>query len=74
MHTKLRQLVISALKRNDQTAKLPLTISLKHYQVVVSGEVASDKTAQEVVNTIESVSPYLQVQSRLTIAERPALH
>lgn len=75
MQNKLRQLVISALKRNEYTAHLPLRVSVRGYDVVISGQVASDKTAHEVLNTVKRVSPHLRVQSDLHVAVQnsPAL-
>jgi hypothetical protein len=67
MHSKLHQLVISALKRNYHTAHLSLTVSLRGYQVNVTGEVASETTVNEVIRTIQSVSPMLHVHSQLKI-------
>ena len=65
MQNKLRQLIISVLKRNEFTCNLPLHISLRGYEVVVSGFVTTEDEILEVIATIESVSPYLQVHNRL---------
>lgn len=70
MHNKLRQLIFIALKRNEFTARLPLRLSLRGYDVIVEGEVDSEASIYEVVATIESVSPYLRVRSRMTVSER----
>ncbi|KAB2903801.1 MAG: hypothetical protein KJ064_10500 [Anaerolineae bacterium] len=70
MQNKLRQLIISALKRNELTSYLPLRLSVKGYHVVVEGTVDSKSLVYEVISTIESVSPYLVVHSRLSIEHR----
>jgi|GEM_PF-4167095 len=69
MQNKLHQLVILALKRNSATAELQLDISMRGNHVIIRGYIYSDRLAQEVVDTVESVSPYLKVTSELTIAE-----
>lgn len=69
MQNKLHQLVMIALKRNGVTTNLPLEISMRHYQVTVSGTVSSARLVQEVIETIESVSPYLYVTSQLEVQE-----
>ncbi len=71
MQTKLNQLVISALKRNPQTAPLHLGVSIQGYQVVIAGEVPDTRLVDEILTTVKMVSPHLQVQSQLTVA--PAL-
>ncbi|NJL94568.1 MAG: hypothetical protein HC915_13015 [Anaerolineae bacterium] len=71
MQNKLRQLIISALKRNEFTSHLPLSIKLQGYQVVVYGSVPAEELIYEVVATVESVSPYLQVRSQMQV-ERAA--
>lgn len=73
MQNKLRQLIISALKRNEFTSHLPLHISLRGYDVVVSGVVPTDEIVCEVVATVESVSPYLQVHSEMELEQQPEL-
>lgn len=74
MQNKLRQLIISALKRNPYTNELALNIQVRGYYVTVRGVVSSDKLAEEVIRTIESVSPHLRVQSGLRVLEAvPAL-
>lgn len=70
MQNKIRQLIISALKRNELTSYLPLRLSVKGYYVVVEGTVDSKSLVYEVISTIESVSPYLTVHSRLKIENR----
>jgi hypothetical protein len=68
MQNKLRQLIISALKRNEFTTMLSLDLSVQGYKVTVSGEVENDALIYEVIATVESVSPNLRVQSRLKVA------
>ena len=68
MQNKLRQLIISALKRNEFTTMLPLELSVHGYNVIVSGEVENDALIYVVIATVESVSPNLRVQSRLKVA------
>ncbi len=70
MQNKIRQLIISALKRNEITSYLPLSLSVKGYHVVVEGAVDSKALVYEVISTIESVSPYLVVHSRLVVEQR----
>lgn len=70
MQNKLRQLIISAIKRNELTSYLPLRLSVKGYHVIVEGTVESKTLVYEVISTIESVSPYLIVHSRLQIEKR----
>jgi osmotically-inducible protein OsmY len=67
MQTKLRQLVISALRRNDHTTHLPISLQMSKYQVIVQGEVPTPQDAQEVIQTIKSVSTLLKVQDYLRI-------
>jgi osmotically-inducible protein OsmY len=67
MQTKLRQLVISALRRNDHTTHLPISLQMSQYQVIVQGEVPTPQDAQEVIQTIKSVSTLLEVQDYLRI-------
>ena len=69
MQNKLRQLIMSALKRNVYTSALPLVVHLVGYNVYISGRVASNRQIQEVVSTIESVSPYLRVHVALQVDE-----
>jgi osmotically-inducible protein OsmY len=69
MQNKLRQLITSALKRNIRTTTLTIEVSVRGYNVVVSGSVPSQEIADEVVGTIESVSPHLRVKHRMTIVE-----
>ena len=73
MQNKLRQLIVTALKRNEFTCNLPLHVSLRGYNVVVSGHVNSEDTILEVVATIESVSPYLRVHSQMRVATQKAV-
>ncbi|MBZ0310368.1 MAG: hypothetical protein K8I82_30180 [Anaerolineae bacterium] len=70
MQNKLRQLIISALKRNELTSYLPLRLTVKGYHVMVEGTVDSKAMVYEVIATIESVSPYLIVHSRLSVKQR----
>lgn len=70
MQNKLRQLIISALKRNEFTSYLPLRLTVKGYHVMVEGTVDSKAMIYEVISTIESVSPYLIVHSRLSVQQR----
>ena len=70
MQNKLRQLVISALKRNEFTAPLPLSITINGLDVFVFGSVPVEDLVYEVVATVESVSPYLRVHSRMKVAKR----
>ena len=70
MQNKLRQLIVSALKRNEFTARLPLHINLKGYEVTISGAVPSEEMIFEVVVTVESVSPNLRVRSRMQITSK----
>lgn len=67
MQTKLRQLVVSALRRNDHTTHLPISLSISKYQVIVQGEVPTPQDAQEVIQTIKSVSTLLEVRDHLRI-------
>jgi hypothetical protein len=67
MHAKLHQLVISALKRNHRTANLSLKVSLNGYQVTVAGEVASESLADEILTTVQAVSPMLKVRSQIKV-------
>jgi len=69
MQNKLRQLIMSALKRNVYTAELPLVVNLRGYDVHVSGKLASQKDVQEVISTVESVSPYLNVIADFIVTE-----
>ncbi|MFP4321126.1 MAG: hypothetical protein ACLFTK_01590 [Anaerolineales bacterium] len=74
MQTKLHQLVISALKRNPRTAYLNVAVAIVGYDVVVSGQVPNTRLADEVITTVEGVSPHLRVSSQLeTRNQRPAL-
>jgi len=73
MQNKLHQLIISALKRNDHTHMLNLGITVKGYDVIVSGQVISQHQAYEVIQTIESVSPHLRVFSQLAFAQAELL-
>lgn len=72
MQNKLRQLVISALKRNERTTRLPLNVMVNGYEVVVSGQVDSEHLVEETVRTIQGVSPHLRVHPRLTIRRERA--
>ena len=74
MQNKLRQLVISALKRNEQTMRLPLTIVVYGYEVVVSGQVETEAQIRETVRTIQLVSPHLRVHPRLVLKEHAGAH
>ena len=67
MQNKLRQLIMSALKRNVYTSSLPLVVHLVGYEVYISGKVASNQQYQEVISTVESVSPYLRVYVALQV-------
>lgn len=69
MQNKLRQLIMSALKRNEYTSSLPLVVHLVGYDVFISGRVATNQQFQEVISTVESVSPYLRVHAELEITE-----
>lgn len=73
MQNKLRQLIISALRRNDYTADLPIQVRVVGYDVTISGYVPADFIRSEVVATIESVSPYLRIHNRLKVAEQYAM-
>ena len=67
MNQKLRQLVITSLKRNYHTSKLPLQISIKGYNVMVSGSVPSQKSLREAIGTIQAVSPLLNVKTNVKV-------
>jgi hypothetical protein len=69
MQNKLRQLIMSALKRNAYTTGLPLVVRLRGYDVHISGKLATLKDVQEVVSTVESVSPYLNVITDFIVDE-----
>ena len=70
MQNKLRQLVVSALKRNEFTANLPLQVGVRGYHVIISGNIDSDELICEVVATAESVSPYLVVHNLMKVQNR----
>ena len=73
MQNKLRQLIVSALMRNVYTSEQTLIVEMEGYDVHVSGKVASRRHIDEVISTVESVSPYLRVHTDLLIIqESPA--
>jgi hypothetical protein len=70
MQNKLRQLIIIALKRNHLTRDLPIAVSIRGYQVTVSGSVPSRALHYEVINTVEAVSPHLRLESLISVDKK----
>ena len=60
---------MSALKRNDYTAELPLVVRMSGYDVYISGKLATNRDVQEAISTVESVSPYLNVHADFIVTE-----
>jgi hypothetical protein len=69
MHNKLRQLVLSALRRNPRTARLDVSVAVRGYEVLVTGGVPSKALIGEVITTVEAVSPHLRVYSEMHVVE-----
>jgi osmotically-inducible protein OsmY len=69
MQNKLRQLIISALMRNETTRDLPVHITLQGCDLVLTGQVPTPDHATEVIQTVEAVSTVLKIQNRLVIIE-----
>jgi len=69
MQNKLRQLILSALRRNPRTARLNISVAVRGYEVLVTGGVPNKALIGEVVMTVEAVSPYLRVYSEMHVVE-----
>jgi len=68
MQSKLRQLIITALKRNELTAPLDIYVQLNRgHEVTLSGYAPNATSLYEAIATIESVSPYLRVINHVEV-------
>lgn len=72
MQNKLRQLVISALMRNEVTCDLDIHLTITGYEVTISGQVPTPDHSTEAVSTIQAVSSLLRVHNRLVVIQAAA--
>lgn len=69
MAIKVKDAVKIALQRNSFIATQEIEVKTKGYIVVLKGEVDSHELVFEAIATAESVSPLLDVRSRLTVRQ-----
>ncbi len=67
MQHKLRQLVISALMRNNRLNPNQFTVRVRGYHVQICGQVESPQQCQEILRTLSAVSPHLQIDNQLEV-------
>lgn len=67
MQYKVRQLVVSALMRNEQLKKCDLSVKVQGYDVTVYGAVNTAQEYDETIHTIQSVSPWLKIDTQMEI-------
>lgn len=66
---EIKLLVMAALRDNDFTRTQPIRVHVKGRNVMLSGAVASETHMLEAVITVESISEFLNVYTRLQVRE-----
>ncbi|MBI5930269.1 MAG: BON domain-containing protein [Chloroflexi bacterium] len=66
---EIKLLVMAALRDNPDTCTQPIRVQVRGRNVMLSGVVGSENTVLEAIITVESVSEFLNVYSRLLVRE-----
>ncbi|MBZ0321323.1 MAG: BON domain-containing protein [Anaerolineae bacterium] len=66
---EIKLLVMAALRDNPDTCTQPIRVQVRGRNVMLSGLVANENVILEAIISVESVSEFLNVYSRLMVRE-----
>ncbi len=69
---EIKLLVMAALRDNPDTCTQPIRVQVRGRNVMLSGLVANENVILEAIISVESVSEFLNVYSRLMVREAEA--
>lgn len=66
---EIKLLVMAALRDNPDTCTQPIRVQVRGRDIMLSGVVANENVILEAIISVESVSEFLNVYSRLMVRE-----